>query len=65
MMIPLVSAGVGGALVVCTNAGYVPFMPTPLIVSAGTITWTTSANNSGQMKWYFLWTALDNGAALS
>lgn len=64
-VVPLVSAGAGGALVVGTNASTAPFLPTPFVVSAGTITWTTSASNTGQMKWYFTYVALDNGAALS
>jgi hypothetical protein len=64
-VIPLVSAGIGGALVVGAHAGNVIFLPTPFVVAAGTITWTTSANNSGYMKWYFMYTALDNGASLS
>ena len=63
---PLVSAGVGGTLVVGTNAGAALFLPTPFIVSAGTINWTTSvATMTGQVKWYFTYIALDNGAALS
>jgi hypothetical protein len=34
-------------------------------VSAGTITWTTSASNTGAMRWYLTYVPLDNGAALS
>jgi hypothetical protein len=65
MIVPLVSAGVGGTLVVGANAGASVFLPTPFVVSAGTISWTTSASNTGQMKWYFTYVPLDNGAALS
>jgi hypothetical protein len=62
---PLNSAGVGGVLVVGANAGAAVFLPTPFVVSAGFITWTTSASDTGQMKWYFTYVALDNGASLS
>jgi hypothetical protein len=65
-IVPLVSAGVGGTLIVGANAGAALFLPTPFIVSAGTINWTTSvATMTGQVKWYFTYIALDNGAALS
>lgn len=64
-MVPLVNAGVAGALVVGTNGGNPIFLPTPFIVPAGTISWTTSASTTGQIKWYFTWVALDNGASLS
>ena len=64
-VVPLVSVGVGGTLVVATNGGTAVFLPTPFIVPAGTITWTTSASTTGQMRWYFTWVALDNGAGLS
>jgi hypothetical protein len=62
---PIVNAGLGGALVVCANGGTVPYLTTPFVVSAGTITWTTSASDTGQMKWYFTYVPLDTGAALS
>ena len=63
---PLVSAGLGGTLVVGANAGAALFLPTPFVVAAGTINWTTSvATMTGQVKWYFTYVALDNGAALS
>ncbi len=62
---PLVSTGVGGALVVAANGGNAVFLATPFIVPAGTITWTTSASTTGQLRWYFTYVALDNGASLS
>jgi hypothetical protein len=65
-MVPLVSAGVGGTLVVGANGGAAVFLPTPFIVAAGTINWTTAvATMTGQVKWYFTYIALDNGASLS
>lgn len=64
-LVPVQNAGVGGALAIGASAGVAPFLPTPLVVSAGTITWTTSANDTGQIRWYFTYIALDNGAALS
>ncbi len=62
---PVQSAGISGQLAVGANAGTAVFLPTPMIVSAGTITWTTSANDTGQVKWYFTWVPLDSAAALS
>jgi hypothetical protein len=65
-IVPLVSAGIAGSLVIGANAGAALFLPTPFIVSAGTINWTTSvATMTGQVKWYFTYVALDNGAGLS
>lgn len=64
-IVPVQNAGIGGALAIGATAGVAPFLPTPLIVSPGTITWTTSANDTGQIKWYFTYIALDNGASLS
>jgi|SRR5271165_5973967 len=62
---PIVNAGVGGALTVGTNAGAAVYLTTPFIVAAGTITWTTSATNTGAFKWYFTYVPLDIGASLS
>lgn len=64
-LVPLVNAGVGGALVSGGHAGNAVFLPTPFIVAAGFITWTTSATNTGAMKWYFTYVPLDTGASLS
>lgn len=65
-LVPLVSAGAGGALVTGGHAGNAVFLSTPFLVSAGTITWTTSvATMTGQVKWYFTYVPLDTGAALS
>lgn len=61
---PVQSAGIAGQLAVGNSAGAAVFLPTPMIVSAGTITWTTSANNTGAVKWFFTWAPLDSGAAL-
>jgi hypothetical protein len=62
---PIVNAGTGGALTVGTNGGAAVFLTTPFIVAAGTITWTTGASDTGQMKWYFTYVPLDIGASLS
>jgi hypothetical protein len=62
----LVNAGAAGTLVVGGTAGNAIFLPTPFLVSAGTITWTGSVGtNTGQIKWYFTYVPLDNGATLS
>ena len=62
---PVQSAGISGQLAIGAVAGNVVFLMTPMVVSAGTITWTTTANNTGAIKWYFTWCAVDTGAALS
>jgi hypothetical protein len=59
------SSGVGGGLVVGANAGQGLFVPLPIIVAPGTITWTTSASTTGQMKWYLTYIPLDSGASVS
>lgn len=64
-IVPVQSAGVGGVGAVGANAGAAVFLPTPFVVAAGVITWTTSASDTGQIKWYFTYIALDNGASLS
>jgi hypothetical protein len=61
----LVNAGAAGSLVVGGTAGNALFLPTPFLVSAGTITWTTSATDTGAIKWYFSYVPLDIGASLS
>ena len=61
------SAGLAGALVVGANAGAALFLHTPagFVVPAGTITWTTSASDTGQMAWYLTYVPLDTGASVS
>jgi hypothetical protein len=59
------SSGLGGALVVGSLAGSAGFLDTPFVVSAGTITWTTGASKTGQMKWYLTYVPLDTGASVS
>ena len=57
----------GSALVVGGNAGASVNVNTnsALVVSAGTITWTTSATNTGQMQWYLAYLPIDAGATVS
>jgi hypothetical protein len=65
-MVPLVSAGVGGLLVVGASPGNAVFLPTPFVVPAGTITLQcSSAAPTGAISWYFTYVPLDNGASLS
>lgn len=61
----LKSSGLAGALVVGTNAGSTPFLESPFVVPPGTITWTTSATNTGKMAWYLTYVPLDTGASVS
>lgn len=64
-LVPLVSSGVGGALVSSGGPGNAVFLSTPFVVPAGVITWSTSATNTGAVKWYFTYVPLDLGASLS
>lgn len=66
-MAPQASSGAGGALVVGTNAGSTVFLPAPMafIVPPGTISWTTSASNTGKIAWYLNYVPLDTGASVS
>jgi len=60
------SSGVGGALVVGTNAGVPVFTNFDFSVNAGTITATTSANaGAGVILWYLTYIPLDNGASVA
>lgn len=64
-MTPQASSGVDGALVVGGHAGNAVYLPTPFVVAPGTITWTTSASNTGKIAWYLTYVPLDNGATVS
>lgn len=57
----------GSALVVGTNAGGAAQLlgGQAYVVSAGTITWTTSASNTGAISWALTYIPLDDGAAVS
>ena len=61
------ASGVAGALVVGGNAGAALFLHTPagFVVPAGTISWTTSASDTGKMAWYLTYVPLDTGATVS
>jgi hypothetical protein len=59
------SSGKAGALVAGGNAGAALFVATPFVVPAGTISWTTSASDTGSMKWYLTYVPLDTGATVS
>jgi hypothetical protein len=59
------SSGLGGALVVGSLAGSAVWLPTPFVVSAGTITLTTGASHAGKVDWYLNYIPLDTGASVS
>lgn len=52
-----VNANAGAAAQIASGSGYV--------VSAGTISWTTSASNTGAISWALTYIPLDDGAAVS
>lgn len=56
---------VGGPIVGGSTAGYPVSCHTPFIVPAGTITWTTSASNTGKIAWYLTYVPLDTAATVS
>lgn len=64
-VVPQASSGAGGALVVGTNAGSTLFLPAAFVVPPGTISWTTSASNTGKMAWYLTYVPLDPGGSVS
>ena len=60
------SAGLAGALVSGGHAGNTVWASAPLVVPAGSISFTTSANaGGGVIKWYLHYVPLDTGAAVS
>lgn len=66
-VVPTFSSGIGGAPIVASLAQVtVPAASgNAFIVPAGTITWTTSANNTGQMAWYLAYLPIDPGATVT
>lgn len=56
-----------GALTVNANAGAAAqlFAGNAYVVSAGTISWTTSASNTGAISWALTYIPIDDGAAVS
>lgn len=59
------SSGLAGALINGAHAGNSVYLPTPFVVSAGTITLTTGASKTGAITWYLMYVPLDTGAAVS
>lgn len=63
-------AGMKAAALVVANALFLQFPPTmlaPFVLGAGTtnITWTTSANDTGQVQWYLWYMPIDPDAIVS
>lgn len=56
---------VGGANGAGASGGFAQGLQLPVVVSAGTITLTTSATNTGAFKWYLTYVPLDTGASVS
>lgn len=56
-----------GALTVNANAGAAAqmFAGSAYVVSAGTVSWTTSASNTGNISWALTYIPIDTGAAVS
>jgi hypothetical protein len=56
---------VGGANGAGASGGFAQMVSLPVAVSAGTITITTSATNTGAFKWYMTYVPLDTGASVA
>jgi hypothetical protein len=54
-----------GKILAGGHAGNVVPICKPFVVSAGTITWTTTGSRTGAIKWYATYVPLDDGAFLS
>lgn len=65
--VPVFASGVGGTPVIASLVQVtVPAADaTAFLVPAGTITWTTSATNTGNMTWYLAYLPVDAGATVS
>lgn len=59
------NVAVGGALTVATAGGAAIPAPGQLVLNAGTIQLTTSASNTGSVKWSITYVPLDDGASIS
>jgi hypothetical protein len=65
--VPVASAGVGGAPLVSAAPFISPTIDAffRILVAVANITWTTSANDTGQMKWSLWYVPIDAGASVS
>jgi hypothetical protein len=66
--VPQFSSEVGGTPILANNVQVpVPAANTAsaFLAYTGTITWTTSATNTGQMQWYLAYLPVDAGATVS
>lgn len=63
--ITLPSVCAAGNVAVFANAGYIAAGPIhPPVVAIGSVSYTTSATNTGSIKWDLLYSALDTGASV-
>jgi hypothetical protein len=56
--------GPSGTALNVANAGGVPWADNSIVVPIGTVGITTSATNTGSVKWAIWWVPLDSGAQL-
>lgn len=56
---------VGGPVIGGGTAGYPVQAQWPFLASPGTITWTTTASNTGKIAWYLTYVPLDTNATIS
>jgi hypothetical protein len=64
LFVPAFTDNVGAAPVIAPVIG-LPDDSSAFLCSAGVITWTTSATNTGDMAWYLSYVPVDPGATVS
>jgi hypothetical protein len=63
--VPQWASEVGGTPILANNVQAQSGSTASFLAYTGTITWTTSATNAGQMKWYLSYLPVDAGATVS
>jgi hypothetical protein len=66
-LVPQNSSGLGGALIT-TDAPYIPNAwpgDAQFMTAAANITWTTSASDTGQVRWYLWYIPIDADASVT
>lgn len=65
LFLPTFASGVGSTPVIASGVQAQAGSTSSFLVPAGTITWTTSANDTGQMQWWLSYLPVDAGATVS
>ena len=65
LFVPQWASEVGGAAITAAAVQAQSGATAQFLVTSGVITWTTSATDTGQMKWYLAYLPVDPGATVS